>query len=78
VLEKEKAAQGGLLREPVMALLVLWLVVYFLIEVFRGVGAARRQPAPVGAALAVTPDEEAPIRVDWELLPAAEQAADRH
>lgn len=61
-----------------MALLVLWLVVYFLIDVFRGVGAPRHQPASVGASLAVIPDEDEPIRVDWELLPAVEQAADRN
>ena len=61
-----------------MALLVLWLFFYFLIEVFRGVGAPRRQPQPVGAALAIVPDDDTPIRVDWELLPDVEQTFDRH
>ena len=61
-----------------MALLVLWFVVYFLIEVFRGVGAPRQQHEPVGAALAVVTDEDTPIRVDWELLPDVEQTFDRH
>jgi hypothetical protein len=61
-----------------MALLVLWLVVYFLVDLFRGFGTSRATPAPSGVALAVVPDDEAPIPVDWELLPAADQAAERH
>ena len=62
-----------------MALLVLWFVVYFMIDVFRGAGAPRLRIAePAGTALAALPDEEAPIAVEWELLPAVEQAADRN
>lgn len=61
-----------------MALLVIWLVVYFLVEVFRGVGATRQKHEPVGAALAVVPDEDPPIRVDWELLPDVEQTFHGH
>lgn len=61
-----------------MALLVLWFVVYFLIEVFRGIGAPRLQPESAGAALTVAPEEDIPIRVDWELLPDVEQTFHRH
>jgi hypothetical protein len=61
-----------------MALLVIWLVVYFLIEVFRGVGAPKMQPESAGASLVVIPDEGEPVRVDWELLPDIEQTFDRH
>lgn len=63
-----------------MALLVLWFLVYFVIEVFRGVGASKTfsAPGPVGAALAVVADEDTPIAVDWELLPSVEQATDRN
>lgn len=63
-----------------MALLVLWFLVYFVIEVFRGVGTPKTfsAPIPAGAALAVIPDEDTPIPVEWELLPSIEQAADRN
>jgi hypothetical protein len=75
---KRKAAQGGLLQEPVMALLVLWLLIYFLVDLFRGVGLLRDAPVPGSTALAVLPDSEAPISVDWELLPDVDEAFDRH
>lgn len=61
-----------------MALLVLWLVIYFLIEVFCGIGRSAGAPVFAGTALATTPDDEPPISVEWELLPAVEQAADRN
>jgi hypothetical protein len=61
-----------------MALLVLWLVVYFLIEVFRGVGAAVGTPTPDGTALAVATGYDEPIAVEWELMPPVEQTADRN
>jgi hypothetical protein len=78
VLEKRKAARGGLFREPAMALLVLWFFVYLLIEVFRGVGTPKLEEEPAGAALAIVPDEDTPIRVDWELLPDVEQTSNRN
>lgn len=56
-----------------MALLVLWFVVYFLIEVFRGSGSSVGTPEPAGAALTIVPDDDTPIPVEWELLPDVEQ-----
>jgi hypothetical protein len=78
VLKKEKPHWGGLLQEPVMALLVVWLVIYFLVEVFRGVGSTRSSPAFAGTELAAMPEEDTPIPVEWELLPPVEQTADRN
>lgn len=61
-----------------MALLVVWLVIYFLVEVFRGVGSTRPAPMMAGTDLATVPEEDPPISVDWELLPPADQAAERN
>jgi len=60
-----------------MALLVLWFVVYFLVDVFRGLGASRETPIAAGASIAVLPGDDVPLHVEWELLPAIDQAADR-
>lgn len=64
-----------------MPLLVLWQIIYFFFGLFRGDGT----PAPVAtpAPAAGTwpprlPDDERAIPVDWELLPAVDQAAERN
>jgi hypothetical protein len=53
-----------------MALLVLWLAIYFLVDVFRGHGAGSK--IPPDTSVAVLPGDDTPIPVEWELLPDVE------
>lgn len=63
-----------------MPLLVMWQIIYFLFGLFRSdrplIAAAAPAPAD-GAWAPLLPDEERVIPVDWELLPAVDQAAER-
>lgn len=63
-----------------MPLLVLWQIIYFFFGLFRGDGApvAAVAPAPAGGAwMPRVPNDERVIPVEWELLPAIDQTAER-
>lgn len=63
-----------------MPLLVLWQIIYFLFGLFRDEGAPAQAaaPAPTGGSWPPRlPDEERAIPVEWELLPAIDNTAER-